>query len=169
MIRAIPSNASDNVYCTLLAHSAIHGAMAGYTGFCVGQINGRHAYIPFNVSLIPFVYFYQLSVYVSFCSTRNSVIDYGTRWVWVSVCQTLETFKMVYYVKKKKGVLDKRPNYYITSTQGYIWIVSLCFVLVSWGNTHTNSPIYMFAFGSHLMCLCMFSLFFHTFGYIPLT
>ncbi|XP_078168560.1 ATP-dependent 6-phosphofructokinase 6-like isoform X4 [Carex rostrata] len=48
MIRAIPSNASDNVYCTLLAHSALHGAMAGYTGFCVGQINGRHAYIPFN-------------------------------------------------------------------------------------------------------------------------
>jgi len=48
MIRAIPSNASDNVYCTLLAHSALHGAMAGFTGFCVGQINGRHAYIPFN-------------------------------------------------------------------------------------------------------------------------
>lgn len=50
MIRAIPSNASDNVYCTLLAHSAIHGAMAGYTGFTVGPVNGRHAYIPFHVS-----------------------------------------------------------------------------------------------------------------------
>ncbi|GKV36599.1 hypothetical protein SLEP1_g44711 [Rubroshorea leprosula] len=50
MIRAIPSNASDNVYCTLLAHSAIHGAMAGYTGFTVGPVNGRHAYIPFYVS-----------------------------------------------------------------------------------------------------------------------
>uniref|UniRef100_A0A0E0L7Y1 Phosphofructokinase domain-containing protein n=1 Tax=Oryza punctata TaxID=4537 RepID=A0A0E0L7Y1_ORYPU len=37
MIRAIPSNASDNVYCTLLAHSVVHGAMAGYTGFTVGQ------------------------------------------------------------------------------------------------------------------------------------
>ncbi|KAH7547206.1 hypothetical protein FEM48_Zijuj01G0284900 [Ziziphus jujuba var. spinosa] len=48
MIRAVPSNASDNVYCTLLAHSAIHGAMAGYTGFTVGPVNGRHAYIPFN-------------------------------------------------------------------------------------------------------------------------
>ncbi|KAL0415159.1 UNVERIFIED_CONTAM: ATP-dependent 6-phosphofructokinase [Sesamum latifolium] len=48
MIRAIPSNASDNVYCTLLAHSAIHGAMAGYTGFVVGPVNGRHAYIPFH-------------------------------------------------------------------------------------------------------------------------
>ncbi|KAK9282349.1 hypothetical protein L1049_005266 [Liquidambar formosana] len=47
MIRAIPSNASDNVYCTLLAHSAIHGAMAGYTGFTVGPVNSRHAYIPF--------------------------------------------------------------------------------------------------------------------------
>ncbi|KAI3416958.1 PFK domain-containing protein [Psidium guajava] len=47
MIRAIPSNASDNVYCTLLAHGAIHGAMAGYTGFAIGPVNGRHAYIPF--------------------------------------------------------------------------------------------------------------------------
>ncbi|XP_061351849.1 ATP-dependent 6-phosphofructokinase 3-like isoform X2 [Gastrolobium bilobum] len=47
MIRAVPSIASDNVYCTLLAHSAVHGAMAGYTGFTVGPVNGRHAYIPF--------------------------------------------------------------------------------------------------------------------------
>ncbi|KAK4770382.1 hypothetical protein SAY87_030914 [Trapa incisa] len=48
MIRAIPSNASDNVYCTLLAQSAVHGAMAGYTGFTVGLVNGRQTYIPFN-------------------------------------------------------------------------------------------------------------------------
>ncbi|XP_047953041.1 ATP-dependent 6-phosphofructokinase 4, chloroplastic-like [Salvia hispanica] len=48
MIRAIPSNASDNIYCTLLAHSAIHGAMAGYTGFTVGPVNNRHAYIPIS-------------------------------------------------------------------------------------------------------------------------
>ncbi|KAG6388323.1 hypothetical protein SASPL_149748 [Salvia splendens] len=48
MIRAIPSNASDNIYCTLLAHSAIHGAMAGYTGFTVGPVNSRHAYIPIS-------------------------------------------------------------------------------------------------------------------------
>ncbi|TQD82582.1 hypothetical protein C1H46_031855 [Malus baccata] len=48
MIRAIPSNAADNVYCTLLAQSAVHGAMAGYTGFICGPVNGRHSYIPFN-------------------------------------------------------------------------------------------------------------------------
>lgn len=57
MIRAIPSNASDNVYCTLLAHSATHGAMAGYTGFTAGLVNGRHTYIPFEVSGISFLFF----------------------------------------------------------------------------------------------------------------
>ncbi|KAL3844212.1 hypothetical protein ACJIZ3_001615 [Penstemon smallii] len=48
MIRAIPSNASDNVYCTLLAQSAVHGAMSGFTGFTSGLVNGRYTYIPFN-------------------------------------------------------------------------------------------------------------------------
>jgi len=37
-------------FCTLLAHSVVHGAMAGYTGFTIGQVNGRHCYIPFYVS-----------------------------------------------------------------------------------------------------------------------
>lgn len=63
MIRAVPSNASDNVYCTLLAHSALHGTMAGYTGFTVGPVNGRHAYIPFHVSSIfSFAFFYFMCV-----------------------------------------------------------------------------------------------------------
>ncbi|XP_068329109.1 ATP-dependent 6-phosphofructokinase 4, chloroplastic-like isoform X1 [Pyrus communis] len=46
MIRAIPSNASDNIYCTLLAHSAVHGAMAGFSGFRVTPVSSKHAYIP---------------------------------------------------------------------------------------------------------------------------
>ncbi|KAK1553803.1 hypothetical protein Q3G72_003785 [Acer saccharum] len=49
MVLAIPSNASDNVYCILLAHSAILVDMAGYTGFTVGPVNGKHAYIPIHV------------------------------------------------------------------------------------------------------------------------
>ncbi|KAH9300267.1 hypothetical protein KI387_011850, partial [Taxus chinensis] len=48
MIRAIPSIASDNVYCSLLAQNAVHGAMSGYTGFTVGPVNGKHAYIPIS-------------------------------------------------------------------------------------------------------------------------
>lgn len=51
MIRAVPSNASDNVYCTILAQSCVHGAMAGYTGFTSGIVNGRQTYLPFNVSI----------------------------------------------------------------------------------------------------------------------
>ncbi|KAK4765790.1 hypothetical protein SAY86_026880 [Trapa natans] len=47
MICAVRSNASDNVYCSLLAQNAVHGAMAGYTGFTVGPVHGKHAYIPF--------------------------------------------------------------------------------------------------------------------------
>ncbi|KAG6394183.1 hypothetical protein SASPL_144764 [Salvia splendens] len=46
MVRAVPANATDNLYCKLVAHLAIHGAMAGYTGFVSGPINGNYAYIP---------------------------------------------------------------------------------------------------------------------------
>ncbi|XP_024037621.1 ATP-dependent 6-phosphofructokinase 4, chloroplastic isoform X3 [Citrus clementina] len=55
MIRAIPSNGSDNIYCTLLAHSAVHGAMAGFTGFTVGPVNSRHAYIPIAKGSDPYI------------------------------------------------------------------------------------------------------------------
>ncbi|MFS8024214.1 putative 6-phosphofructokinase [Helianthus anomalus] len=46
MIRAVTTNATDNLYCTLLTHSGIHGVMDGYTGFVAGPINGNYVYIP---------------------------------------------------------------------------------------------------------------------------
>lgn len=36
MIRSIPANASDQLFCSILAQSAVHGAMAGFTGFTTG-------------------------------------------------------------------------------------------------------------------------------------
>ncbi|KAG5411801.1 hypothetical protein IGI04_008120 [Brassica rapa subsp. trilocularis] len=42
------TNASDNVYCTLLARSVVHGEMAGYTGYTSGLINGKPTNIPYN-------------------------------------------------------------------------------------------------------------------------
>ena len=48
-IRALPTIASDNIFCTLLAHSAVHGAYAGLTGFSVGPINGRNAFVPIDM------------------------------------------------------------------------------------------------------------------------
>ncbi|RYY81955.1 hypothetical protein EON63_14370 [archaeon] len=34
---SVPANASDSLYCMLLAQNAVHGAMAGYTAFSTGE------------------------------------------------------------------------------------------------------------------------------------
>lgn len=67
MIRAVPANATDNLYCTLLAHSAIHGVMAGYTGFVAGPINGNYAYIPMK----------------EVAEAKNPVNTKDHKWAWV--------------------------------------------------------------------------------------
>ncbi|EGR34828.1 hypothetical protein IMG5_000550 [Ichthyophthirius multifiliis] len=46
MIRTVPANSLDRKMCMQLAQNAVHGSMAGYTGFTVGHINNRIAYIP---------------------------------------------------------------------------------------------------------------------------
>jgi 6-phosphofructokinase 1 len=38
MIRSVPANPADSILCTLLAQSAVHGVMAGYTGLSVGAL-----------------------------------------------------------------------------------------------------------------------------------
>jgi 6-phosphofructokinase 1 len=45
-IRSVPANAADSIYCTLLSQNAVHGAMAGFTGFSVGLANNRVVYLP---------------------------------------------------------------------------------------------------------------------------
>lgn len=45
-VRARPPIASDNIFCTLLAHSSVHAAMAGFTGFCAGPVNNHNVLIP---------------------------------------------------------------------------------------------------------------------------
>jgi 6-phosphofructokinase 1 len=46
MIRSVPANASDSLLCMLLSQNAVHGAMAGFTGFSVGLVNNRVVFIP---------------------------------------------------------------------------------------------------------------------------
>merc|ERR1719440_307906 len=45
-VRAVPPDAFDSVYCAVLAQNAVHGAMAGYTGFCVGKIDENYVMLP---------------------------------------------------------------------------------------------------------------------------
>ncbi len=48
MIRSVPANASDAMLWMLLGQNAVHGAMAGFTGFTVGLVNNRIVYIPIS-------------------------------------------------------------------------------------------------------------------------
>lgn len=48
-IRAIPTTTHDNMLCVLVAHAAVHGAFAGYTGFSAGPVNNRIAMIPLHL------------------------------------------------------------------------------------------------------------------------
>lgn len=45
-VRSLPANAADSIYCMDLAQAAVHGAMAGYTGFSVGLVNNQMCYLP---------------------------------------------------------------------------------------------------------------------------
>lgn len=45
-VRSVPANGADSLYCMQLAQNAVHGAMAGITGFSVGLVNGKVVYLP---------------------------------------------------------------------------------------------------------------------------
>ena len=49
MVRGVPPNTADNLFCLQLAHNAVHGAMAGFSSFIVGSINTRMSYIPISM------------------------------------------------------------------------------------------------------------------------
>ena len=49
MIRAIPTNSADRIYCKILGQGAVHGAFAGYTDFTVGLVNTHYVYLPIPV------------------------------------------------------------------------------------------------------------------------
>jgi 6-phosphofructokinase 1 len=46
IIRSVPANAVDSLYCMQLAQNAVHGVMAGYTGFSAGLCNNRMVLLP---------------------------------------------------------------------------------------------------------------------------
>jgi 6-phosphofructokinase 1 len=48
MIRSVAPHAADAEYCMLLGQNAVHGAMAGFTGFSTGLVNNRLVYIPIS-------------------------------------------------------------------------------------------------------------------------
>jgi 6-phosphofructokinase 1 len=46
MVRSVPANAHDSIYCIQLAQNAVHAGMAGKTGMIIGQWNGQFTHVP---------------------------------------------------------------------------------------------------------------------------
>ena len=46
IIRSVPANANDRIYCSFLGINAVHAAMAGRTGLVISRWNGRYVHIP---------------------------------------------------------------------------------------------------------------------------
>lgn len=49
IVRSVPANAADNVYCSRLAQHAVHAAMAGNTGMLVGRWHGSFVHLPLEM------------------------------------------------------------------------------------------------------------------------
>ncbi len=49
MIRAVPANANDSVYCGMLGQSAVHAAMAGKTDMVVAKVMDRYVHLPLRL------------------------------------------------------------------------------------------------------------------------
>ena len=49
LIRSVPSNAQDSVYCSQLAQHAVHAAMAGKTSMLVGRWHGAFVHLPLDL------------------------------------------------------------------------------------------------------------------------
>ncbi|WCL47549.1 ATP-dependent 6-phosphofructokinase [Leptospira sp. GIMC2001] len=51
IIRSVPANADDSVFCGFLAQNAVHAAMCGKTNMVVGIWNNVFTYIPIQVAI----------------------------------------------------------------------------------------------------------------------
>ena len=49
IIRSVPANSSDKVYCGFLGQYAVHAAMAGRTDMVVAKVQGQFVHLPFEL------------------------------------------------------------------------------------------------------------------------
>jgi 6-phosphofructokinase 1 len=49
IIRSIPANSNDRIYCGFLGQHAVHAAMAGKTGMVVSKLQERYMYLPLRI------------------------------------------------------------------------------------------------------------------------
>lgn len=67
MIRSLPSNANDSVFCGFLGRDAVHAGMAGKTKLIVGHWNNHFVHVPMELSI----------------GKRKQITPYGKLWMTV--------------------------------------------------------------------------------------
>ncbi|MBW1784820.1 MAG: ATP-dependent 6-phosphofructokinase, partial [Deltaproteobacteria bacterium] len=51
MIRSMPANPHDSVFCLLLGHNAVHAGMTGRTNMVVGYWSGEYTHVPIPLAV----------------------------------------------------------------------------------------------------------------------
>ena len=51
LIRSVPANASDSIYCSSLGQDAVHAAMAGKTGLLVALMKDQYVHLPLSAAV----------------------------------------------------------------------------------------------------------------------
>jgi 6-phosphofructokinase 1 len=51
MIRGVPANPHDSIYCAHLAQNAVHAAIAGKTGVAMGCWRGHYVHVPIGLAV----------------------------------------------------------------------------------------------------------------------
>lgn len=51
LIRSVPANASDSIYCSSLGQYAVHAGMAGKTGILVALMKDEYVHLPLNAAV----------------------------------------------------------------------------------------------------------------------
>eukprot|EP01062_Namystynia_karyoxenos_P014157 TRINITY_DN150_c0_g4_i1.p1 TRINITY_DN150_c0_g4~~TRINITY_DN150_c0_g4_i1.p1 ORF type:complete len:551 (+),score=156.70 TRINITY_DN150_c0_g4_i1:89-1654(+) len=49
IIRSVPATPNDHIYCTRMAYEAVHAAMRGYSGVCVGAVHNFMVMVPMRL------------------------------------------------------------------------------------------------------------------------
>ncbi len=70
IVRSVPANVDDSLYCANLGQAAVHAAMAGRTAMMVSLWNDRYVHIPLKSAI-----------------TRRKQVDLGSR-LWLSVLES---------------------------------------------------------------------------------
>jgi len=132
MVRAVPANANDSIYCSLLSHSAVHAAMAGYTGVTVAKVSEAFVWLPIG----------------TITGTPNRKVDVTGHWYERMLATTLQP-NLAVGISTAKPALpcatpawSRRKTYMLTSDEDSVRVPDVTLTIVDgYGEPVTSRPL----------------------------